>query len=77
MGICEPLTLKNIGGNFKMNMVYRAYRTPYEWVPQATHAEEVSIEPLDVETFRVPGASKGAGTGKVTVVAGWIRTDPV
>lgn len=61
---------KNIGGNFKMNMVYRAYRTPYEWVPQATHAEEVSIEPLDVETFRVPGASKGAGTGKVTVVAG-------
>ena len=61
---------KNIGGNFKMNMVYRAYRTPYEWVPQATHAEEVSIDPLDVETFRVPGASKGAGTGKVTVVAG-------
>lgn len=53
-----------------MNMVYRAYRTPYEWVPQATHAEEVSIEPLDVETFRIPGASKGAGTGKVTVVAG-------
>ena len=33
-------------------------------------AEEVSIDPLDVETFRVPGASKGAGTGKVTVVAG-------
>ena len=61
---------KNIGGNFKMNMVYRAYRAPYEWVPQATHGEEVSIEPLDVETFRVPGASKGAGTGKVTVVAG-------
>ena len=53
-----------------MNMIYRAYRVPYEWVPQATHGEEVSIEPLNVETFRVPGASAGAGTGKVTVVEG-------
>ena len=53
-----------------MNMVYRAYRAPYEWVPQATHGEEVSIEPLDVETFRVPGASKGAGTGNRSSVTG-------
>ena len=53
-----------------MNMVYRTYRAPYEWVPQAVHGEEVSIEPLDVENFRVPGASKGAGNGKVTVIEG-------
>ena len=33
-------------------------------------ADVTYIEPLNVETFRVPGASKGAGTGKVTVVAG-------
>jgi len=61
---------KGVAGKFSMNMIYRAYRVPYEWVPQATHAEEVSIKPLLPETFRVPGASKGAGTGKVTTVAG-------
>ena len=61
---------KGIAGKFTMNMVYRAYRVPYEWVPQAVHGPEVSIEPVDVETFRVPGASAGAGTGKVTTVDG-------
>ena len=61
---------KNIGGKFSMNMVYRAYRVPYEWVPQVEKPEETSVVPLDVETFRVPGASKGAGTGKVTTVDG-------
>ncbi len=59
-----------VAGKFNMNMVYRAYRVPYEWVPQAIHGEEVSVEPLNVETFRVPGASKGAGTGKITTVEG-------
>ena len=61
---------QTIAGKFSMNMVYRAYRVPYEWVPQAVHGEEVSIEPVDVQTFRVPGASVGEGTGKFTVVAG-------
>ena len=26
-----------------MNWVYRAYRVPYEWVPQAPHPEHVEI----------------------------------
>lgn len=42
---------------FSSNMVYRAYRAPYEWVPQVEHAPEVSIEPIDNAAFRVPGAS--------------------
>lgn len=40
-----------------MNMVYRAYRVPYEWVPQVAKPEEKPIEPLNVTTFRVPGSA--------------------
>ena len=60
----------NLAGNFYNNMVYRAYRVPYEWVPQLEIPDEQSIEPIDVETFRVPGSPVGAGTGKFTVVEG-------
>jgi len=40
-----------------MNMVYRAYRVPYEWVPQAEHSPEVAIERINCATFRMPGAA--------------------
>ena len=40
-----------------MNWVYRAYRLPYSWVPQAEVPEEKAIEPLAVKDFRVPGAA--------------------
>ena len=46
------------GTHLPMNMIYRAYRVPYEWVPQEPKPEEKAIEPLDVKTFRVPGAAK-------------------
>lgn len=39
------------------NMVYRAYRVPYDWVPQADRPEEIEIKPIDVTTCRVPGAA--------------------
>ena len=51
-------------------MVYRAYRVPYEWIPQVKKPEEISVEPIDVETFRVPGSLVGNGLGKVTTIAG-------
>jgi hypothetical protein len=59
-----------IGGKFRMNMIYRAYRVPYEWVPQLGRPEERSIAPVDVSTWRVPGAALGAGKGKITVIDG-------
>ena len=40
-----------------MNWVYRAYRVPYEWVPQAAHPEHVEIKPVNVHEWRVPGAA--------------------
>ena len=55
---------------FSNNMVYRAYRVPYEWIPQLEKPEEINVEPIDVETFRVPGSLIGKGLGKVTVTEG-------
>ena len=40
----------------KMSQVYRAYRVPYEWVPQLDRPEEKEIPRLDNTKFRVPGA---------------------
>ena len=45
------------GRHMKMNMVYRAYRVPYEWVPQVEKPEEIPVQRLDVTKFRVSGAS--------------------
>ncbi|KHF31639.1 hypothetical protein CM49_06147 [Paenibacillus sp. P1XP2] len=47
------------------NMVYRAYRVPYEWIPQLEAAVETEIAPIDVADFRLPGA---AARGAVTAV---------
>jgi hypothetical protein len=46
------------GQTSRMNMIYRAYRIPYEWVPQLTQPIEIPIVRMDVSRFRVPGAAK-------------------
>ncbi len=55
--------------NFNSNMVYRAYRVPYSWIPQLEKPVEKAIEPLDVAAFRVPGAAP-AGTDSAVNVQG-------
>jgi hypothetical protein len=45
------------GKQMKMNMIYRAFRVPYQWVPQLDSPKEIPVEPLDVTRFRVPGAA--------------------
>jgi hypothetical protein len=57
------------GKMMKINMVYRAYRVPYDWVPQLARPEERPIERMDVTRFRVPGASP-IGPKQVTRVEG-------
>jgi hypothetical protein len=52
-----------------MNMVYRAYRYPYDWVPQLPRPDERPIPRLDKATFRLPGAAP-IGHGRVTDVVG-------
>lgn len=47
----------------KNNMIYRAYRYPYDYVPQEPKPVEVAIEPVDNTTYRLPNAGKfGAKT---------------
>ena len=43
------------GKTLRTNLVYRAYRVPYEWIPQVDRPEEVEIPRLDNNKFRVPG----------------------
>ncbi|MEW6665540.1 MAG: aryl-sulfate sulfotransferase [Thermodesulfobacteriota bacterium] len=49
------------------NMIYRAYRAPYDWVPQIERPTERPIEPVDVKTFRVPGAAPPGCLSEVAV----------
>lgn len=52
-----------------LNKIYRAYRLPYEWIPQLDPSKETAVEPLDVKTFRVPGAT-APGIKESTEVVG-------
>ncbi|OGO19434.1 MAG: thioredoxin, partial [Chloroflexi bacterium RBG_16_50_9] len=61
------------GGKFNMNMVYRAYRLPYDWIPQVPRPEERTIPRLDNTKFRVPGSPRRKAR-KVTTVKSWHRT---
>ncbi len=49
-------------------MIYRAYRYPYEYVPQLDKPEEIEVKRLDNKTFRVPGAALGMLDNVVEVV---------
>jgi len=55
------------GKHFKMNMVYRAYRYPYDYVPQVEPPKEVAIAPKNVIDFRVEGASQRGPRSQVDV----------
>jgi hypothetical protein len=57
------------GSDGRMNMVYRAYRLPYEWVPQLDRPQEKAIPRLDNRRFRVPGSPR-LKARKVTTVKG-------
>ena len=57
------------GRMMPINMVYRAYRVPYEWVPQRDQPQQTPILPIDVTTFRVPGAAE-PGPSEITEVPG-------
>ena len=39
-------------------LIYRAYRIPYDWVPQLPEQEEVAIERIDNAEYVLPGAEK-------------------
>jgi len=55
------------GINNNANFVYRAYRFPYDWVPQLDRPEEEEIPKLDRSRFRVPGTQWKPEEGLVEV----------
>lgn len=40
--------------NIRTHRVYRAYRVPYDWIPQLEKPIELPVVPPDLSTFRVP-----------------------
>jgi hypothetical protein len=58
------------GKTLNNNMVYRAYRIPYAWIPQLTQPSEVPIAAVDVRTLRQPGAAAPGPAQSVVRVAG-------
>jgi len=40
-------------------MMYRAYRYPYEYIPQLKKPEEIPVERINNMEFRMPGAAEG------------------
>jgi hypothetical protein len=63
------------GKMMKINLIYRAYRVPFEWVPQVEKPDEKPIERIDVTRFRVPGASQ-RGPKRVVNVEGILPYRP-
>lgn len=55
------------GGAHNLALVYRAYRVPYEWVPQLPVPSPRAIARLEPADFRVPGAA-ARGAGRVIAV---------
>jgi hypothetical protein len=49
----SPFFLKELNSN----LIYRAYRVPYDWVPQLEKTEEVPVEKRDVSEFSLSGRS--------------------
>ena len=40
----------------RISPVYRAYRLPYDWIPQVAKPQEKALPPIDNSKFRVPGS---------------------
>ncbi|MDD7384871.1 MAG: thioredoxin domain-containing protein [Actinomycetaceae bacterium] len=51
------------------NMIYRANRYPYEYIPQEPKPQEIAIEPVDNTTFRLPHSGQ-KGTAPLIEVEG-------
>ena len=61
----------------KHNMIYRAYRVPYEWIPQLDPPEEIEVARLDNSRFRVGPGSETKGTPTTSLQRGGrVNHDP-
>ncbi|HCK12430.1 MAG TPA: thioredoxin, partial [Candidatus Latescibacteria bacterium] len=61
---------------FNHNQVYRAYRIPYDWVPQLDSPREKAIARLDNSKFRVDDSGTKRATVATLKRGGRVNTDP-
>lgn len=61
---------------FSHNQVYRAYRIPYEWVPQLDPPKEIPILRLDNSKFRVNDSVTDRATVATLKRGGRVNSDP-
>lgn len=61
--------------SFNLNMVYRAYRMPYDWVPQLEKPIEKVIETIDKKYYKVPGAAQIGAHNEVFIAGTQEYTD--
>jgi len=61
-------------GDDGMSPVYRAYRVPYDWIPQAAKPEEKAIKRIDNSKYRVPGSPRRKAAQKTTPVKSGKKT---
>jgi len=61
---------------FNHNQVYRAYRIPYDWVPQLDPPVEKAIPRLDNSKFRVDDSRTNRATVATLKGGGRVNTDP-
>lgn len=76
----SPYNISDGGGNYFIenkttvkqgagfNWLYRSYRVPYEYCPQAPVPEETPVNRIDISNFRIPGAAPKGGADIATVV---------
>ena len=61
-------------------LVYRAYRVPYDWIPQLSKPEEIAVVPPKNSEFHLPGAADPSfnpdKTVSVTGTAGYNKPAP-
>ena len=60
----------------KATSLYRAYRYPYDWVPQLNKPEEAAIVPPSNFDFRLPGAT-GKEYDDVSVNVAGTKSTPI
>jgi len=72
-GFQDMIDVVQVDWEGKMNWFYRAYRIPYEWVPQMEKPEEKAIPQLDNSKFRVLGSLRRKPL-KVTMVKSGRKT---
>ena len=72
----HPVPGTVVEANREHSLVYRAYRVPYEWIPQVEKPDEIAIPRLDNSKFRVTDIADKRVVATTLRRAGRVNPDP-